>query len=352
MSLASTLEEMMTPELVGSLAARSGLPDTKTKKGITGATATVLDGLVNKAHDTTTMTRVADLVSKTPDEVDAGTLLDDNAPLHKNGTALLGVITRDSTGMASKLAKGLGVGTTTAASLLATAASLAIGALHKLGGFNPSTLASTLLGEKQSIHAAVPTGFTTTEARRDSLPTVRERNRSWWPIVLIALVAFGVWMWSRSRDRHEAPAPAPTRHQPSTREPSQTPVTPHAQLGFPVGSVEAQFLDQVHSPTGHAQTITLDKVEFDPSSANLRSEANRQLAGIAQILQANPDVKVEVAGSADATGTPEHDQKLAQARAESVRQALVTDGVDANRITAAERADQAKGHTTIRVTSR
>jgi outer membrane protein OmpA-like peptidoglycan-associated protein len=44
------------------------------------------------------------------------------------------------------------------------------------------------------------------------------------------------------------------------------------------------------------------------------------------------DVNVVLEGHADSSGTDEHNQSLAQARAESVRQAPTTNGVQAERL--------------------
>lgn len=73
-----------------------------------------------------------------------------------------------------------------------------------------------------------------------------------------------------------------------------------------------------------------DEIYFSLGSANLR--ANRRLARDIQWLTENSSVKVVVEGHADPTGTPEGNMALAQTRAESVRDFLVAEGIDASRI--------------------
>ena len=58
---------------------------------------------------------------------------------------------------------------------------------------------------------------------------------------------------------------------------------------------------------------------FDVDKATLKPGAREKLARIAGILASHPDLKIEIEGHADSTGSDEHNQRLSERRAESVR---------------------------------
>jgi peptidoglycan-associated lipoprotein len=70
--------------------------------------------------------------------------------------------------------------------------------------------------------------------------------------------------------------------------------------------------------------------EFD--RYELTDEARRSLDDLAQALKANPTFTILVEGHADERGTTEYNLALGQRRAQSVKDYLVSLGVDAGRI--------------------
>jgi outer membrane protein OmpA-like peptidoglycan-associated protein len=73
---------------------------------------------------------------------------------------------------------------------------------------------------------------------------------------------------------------------------------------------------------------------FEFNKATLLPEAEALLEQIAQWLQQNPTVRVEVRGHTDSVGTDEQNFRLSQLRAEAVRDFLVSRGIAPERITA------------------
>ena len=59
-----------------------------------------------------------------------------------------------------------------------------------------------------------------------------------------------------------------------------------------------------------------------------------QLEEVAALLKADAALKLEVGGHTDNVGTPEGNQKLSEARANSVAAAIVKNGIAAGRLTA------------------
>ncbi len=81
------------------------------------------------------------------------------------------------------------------------------------------------------------------------------------------------------------------------------------------------------------KTLILEGVNFETGKATLTPESEAILNGVAESLVANDDIKVQVGGHTDNTGTRALNQRLSKARAETVRQYLVEHGVAADRLT-------------------
>jgi outer membrane protein OmpA-like peptidoglycan-associated protein len=69
-------------------------------------------------------------------------------------------------------------------------------------------------------------------------------------------------------------------------------------------------------------------VLFDVDKATLRPGARERLARVAGILLAHRDLKINVEGHTDSTGTDSYNQRLSEARAASVRDYLVSSGIN------------------------
>jgi len=77
--------------------------------------------------------------------------------------------------------------------------------------------------------------------------------------------------------------------------------------------------------------IALD-IHFDTAKATIKADSEVQVDEIASLLKANPKLKLSVEGHTDNTGTPEGNRKLSDARAASVKAALVAKGIEAPRL--------------------
>ena len=81
--------------------------------------------------------------------------------------------------------------------------------------------------------------------------------------------------------------------------------------------------------------LILEGVNFATGKADLTPESQAILNGVAESLVAHDDIKVQVGGHTDNTGSAAVNKRLSAARAESVRQYLISKGVAADRLTAA-----------------
>ncbi|NPA87218.1 OmpA family protein [Caminibacter pacificus] len=74
-------------------------------------------------------------------------------------------------------------------------------------------------------------------------------------------------------------------------------------------------------------------INFDFNKAYVKKIYYPEIKKVAEILKANPKLKIEVAGYTDNIGSAEYNQKLSYKRALAVRNLLVLKyGIDANRI--------------------
>jgi outer membrane protein OmpA-like peptidoglycan-associated protein len=85
-------------------------------------------------------------------------------------------------------------------------------------------------------------------------------------------------------------------------------------------------------PTDRGLVLTLGDVLFDTGRSELNSGASRKLDQLAQFLSAHPDRRVQIDGFTDSVGTDSYNQELSQRRADSVKTALLTRGIDPSRI--------------------
>jgi OOP family OmpA-OmpF porin len=84
-------------------------------------------------------------------------------------------------------------------------------------------------------------------------------------------------------------------------------------------------------PAGETLAIVTN-VNFDFDSAAIRKDSEAKLNRVVSLLKDNPDVRVRVEGHTDSTGPEKYNLGLSYRRSESVKNYLVTKGIDASRL--------------------
>jgi len=107
---------------------------------------------------------------------------------------------------------------------------------------------------------------------------------------------------------------------------------PNTPKGTKVDSHGCPMKVQLFNET--RKKVRLEGVNFELESDRLTHESHEILDRVADALHDRPDLKVEVAGHTDNTGTPDYNRDLSQRRAESVRNYLISKGIDGSRLTA------------------
>ena len=80
--------------------------------------------------------------------------------------------------------------------------------------------------------------------------------------------------------------------------------------------------------------IGFDRIYFESSKATLTNESLWQLSNVASILKRFPEAKIKIGGYTDSSGNPLSNLRLSRERAAATKDALVSMGVPAGRLTA------------------
>lgn len=98
-------------------------------------------------------------------------------------------------------------------------------------------------------------------------------------------------------------------------------------------SLESIHMDVPMIPVGNATPVVLANVFFDLNKATLRPASFVELNKLRDFLNQNPTMKIEIGGHTDTRGDDKVNQALSDARAKSVMDYLVQQGITATRLT-------------------
>lgn len=104
---------------------------------------------------------------------------------------------------------------------------------------------------------------------------------------------------------------------------------------FGATNVIDRFTIAAPPETVQRKLTELPQITFEYDSATLTAAGQAAVAEAALILRDNPQAKVRIEGHTDGNGSDAANLTLSQARAETVRNALVASGIAADRLTAA-----------------
>lgn len=275
------------------------------------------------------------------------------------------------------IASNVGVNRASVTSLVSLAVPAILGLVgrHLGNNLNASSL-SNLLGSPNKYLQNVPAGFASalgisgaaTAARRSADDTERrvtaapayatEKSGSVWkwllPLLLVGLIGLFAYLFfnrqqpstvvtSQPPPRTEAPAPvAPAPVVPTSSSTGlgafvDTKLPNGVSLHIPSNGVENKLLGFIGDSTKAVDKTTwfsFDRLEFETDSAKLKPSSKEQLANIAAILKAYPQVNLKIGGYTDNTGDASHNLKLSQGRATSTLNELVSQGIANSRLAA------------------
>jgi OmpA-OmpF porin, OOP family len=383
-NLLSAAKGYMTPDVVRKASVMTGESETATRQAMYGGVASVFAGLANMAGTSDGASTVANL-SREPD---FGGVLNnvsssfgggnETSSLMRSGQGLIGKIFGDrGSSVADALARSSGVSSSSSGKIMSMVAPLAMGVLGKHAaarGLSSAALANSLMEQQHEFTAAAPAGLSRlfsseraptpvgvhvapdTETTYDApaaRTTAREPvramerpsgGRQWLPLLLIALIALGLLALIRNltgRGR-QATREAVQTTQNAGQQAADTGQNALSRITLPGGrnvalapgsanySLARFLADQNQTAP---QTFSFEHLNFDSGSAQLTADSQETVTNLSQILNAYPNARAHLTGSADSTGSPEANQKLSLDRANSIKQMLVGDGVGGERIT-------------------
>jgi OOP family OmpA-OmpF porin len=133
-----------------------------------------------------------------------------------------------------------------------------------------------------------------------------------------------------------APAPAAAAPAPVAAAPAAAPAAESSSASSAAAVVPAAALAAAApSQNKPMRNVTISgDAFFDTNKANFRKEAQPELEKYAARVRNVSSVEaVQITGFTDNTGTPDYNQKLSEARASTVKDFLVKNGVDPSKIT-------------------
>jgi outer membrane protein OmpA-like peptidoglycan-associated protein len=100
------------------------------------------------------------------------------------------------------------------------------------------------------------------------------------------------------------------------------------------GTVENQGCPEITEEVKQKTEIAAKNILFITGSARLQSKSFKGLNDVVAIMKENPDMLLAIDGHTDNVGSDERNQVLSEQRANSVKNYLVSKGIEENRITA------------------
>ena len=95
---------------------------------------------------------------------------------------------------------------------------------------------------------------------------------------------------------------------------------------------EADSLAALSRSGEEVRSMLATMIHFDLDKSNIRADDMGALDQKVAILQANPNLRIRIAGHCDERGSDEYNLALGNRRAQAAKQYLVSHGIDASRI--------------------
>ena len=223
-NLISEVSQFLSPEIVARIASALGLDKTSTEKAVVAAVPALLASLISLVSKPAGAAKLNDAVAKQEPGVLSSLASVIGQPGQKalmdNGASALSSLLGGNavSGLDAALAKYAGLGGGGAKSLVGLLGPVVLGVLgheQRRSGLDASGLAKLLTSQKDSVLAAVPSGFSNYLSEAGLVDRVAPQSRptykaapastgSIWPWLLGAIAALGIgaFLWHHYSGRH------------------------------------------------------------------------------------------------------------------------------------------------------
>ncbi|HMQ70542.1 MAG TPA: OmpA family protein [Ignavibacteria bacterium] len=384
------LNSYITPDIISKLSNVIGEKSTITKTALAMGLPAVLGSLIQKSS---TEQGASEIIKIIKNEGYNGSQLNNLAGVFDSKDSFSRLINAASPVLDSifgdklhhvtnSLSKESGVGSNATSYILGFLASLLMSFIGKKvnsDGLNADGLKNMLAGQKHFLKKMIPAGLAgmlglsgfenVTSAPRDIKANVKEEStgfKKFLPWLLLGLAALLLLLWWRSCKQEPAPV---TIKKDTVKSKAETNIvlppktgdmmmdSIYASLGkfvikkLPGGTeiiiaesgVEPKliaFIEDKTKPADKETWFSFDRILFETDKADLRPSSGLQLANIAAIMKAYPEIEIKIGGYTDNTGNKQHNLKLSQERANSVVKYLETLGIPDSRMKAEGYGDQ------------
>lgn len=374
------LSQMFTsPDIVKKFSRLLGESEDKTKAGLKSDIPTLLMGIADKGTTPEGAETIVNLAKNHPTDPDSPANDVSETNLSEGNSVLNGIFGSGLTPMISKLGTFTGLNTSSISKMLGLATPLIMGAIGtkvKKDNLSAAGLMGFFKQQKTVLSGLIPSslgGRTSESFGRDTMARRGfsglgthvyhgKKRRPWLFATLVVLAAIiGIWIHTKNQtekipETAITAAPSNASSMPATKfdEPFTTQTPGNVVNQAPTSSATTQRPTSVAATdttgatalselsaflkTGDAAAVpkrfSFKNLNFASSSTTLIAGAETELDLIATALKETPTSTATIEGYTDNTGNAAANQALSEARAQVVKEQLVSRGIAADRIEA------------------
>lgn len=365
-NLMNSTQNFMTPDFFSKASALLGQPVDKIQSGLKSVIPTFLMGLVNKGSSPQGASSIVNLVNSNNLTTSvAPANINDPEYVHKGENVLNGIFGSNLNSVTSTLGQTTGLGSSSITKLLSVIAPMIMGVVGskiKSENLNASGVQNFFSQQKSTISGFIPGGLTGmmglgsvpnvshSHAYRAGTVDSNRKGVMWAMIAFIVLAIFGAGYWLTTRNTTIDISSPQTRKEVIERPFNSSVITQPSKTAVTSGTATvaaASSLGELGNflASGNASELpkrfSFRSLNFATGTAALGKGSSAELNQIAEAMKQNPGATARIEGFTDNSGSAVNNQKLSEARANTVRNSLIEKGIQAERLQAVGRGQDA-----------